>query len=149
MNDQNMQIIENATRAAVRPGDHVVWEQTQRPDGATITERREGIAHHRDSFGDWCTERGARLTSLHGTGITITIRRPVRELPTEPGTVIVPADGQERIEAASCGTAYFAREAALIGGLWRAVWRTATGVVSLLPMAPEEIATGTWKVEDR
>ena len=75
--DTNVKIIENATRADVRPGDHVTWERAQRPDGATIYERREGIAHHRDSFGDWCTEGGARLASLSGTGITITIRRPI------------------------------------------------------------------------
>ena len=75
--DTNVKIIENATRDDVRPGDHITWEQTQSPDGATIYERREGIAHHRDHYGDWCTKGGMWLTDLAGEGTTITIRRPI------------------------------------------------------------------------
>ena len=127
--DTHVKIIENAARADVRPGDHITWEQTQSPDGATIYERREGIAHHRDSFGDWCTEGGTRLASLSGAGITITIRRPIQELPTEPGTVIVPADGHEYITATFAGEVYRAREAILLGrDDWHAAWRSDTSV---------------------
>ena len=82
MNDQNVKIIENATRDDVRPGDHVVWERpvAERPVAerdATTTLRREGIAHHRDHYGDWCTKGGMWLTDLAGEGTTITIRRPI------------------------------------------------------------------------
>ena len=147
-NDPNVKIIENATRADVRPGDHITWEQTQSPDGATIYERREGIAHHRDSFGDWCTEGGTRLASLSGAGITITIRRPIQELPTEPGTVIVPADGHEYITATFAGEVYRAREAILLGrDDWHAAWRSDTSVT--IYATPDQITPGTWKVGNR
>ena len=146
--DTHVKIIENAARADVRPGDHITWEQTQSPDGATIYERREGIAHHRDSFGDWCTEGGARLASLSGTGITITIRRPVQELPTKPGTVIVPDSLHEYITATVGGVTYHAREAILLGrDDWHAAWRSDTSVT--IYATPDQITPGTWKVDDQ
>lgn len=146
--DTHVKIIENAARADVRPGDHITWEQTQSPDGATIYERREGIAHHRDSFGDWCTEGGTRLASLSGAGITITIRRPIQELPTEPGTVIVPADGHEYITATFAGETYRAREAILLGrDDWHAAWRSDTSVT--IYATPDQITPGIWKVDDQ
>ena len=147
--DTHVKIIENAARADVRPGDHITWEQTQSPDGATIYERREGIAHHRDSFGDWCTEGGTRLASLSGAGITITIRRPIQELPTKAGTVIVPADGWEFIEVTTDnGETFRAREAVRhwTGG-WYAAWRSGPETRGFV--APEDITPGTWKVGNR
>ena len=79
MNDQNMQIIENATLDAGRSGDHIVWEHTETFHGVTRTVRREGIAHHRDQEGDWCTEEGRWITNGEGEDIILTIRRPVAE----------------------------------------------------------------------
>jgi len=43
--------------------------------GVTRTVRREGIAHHRDSFGAWWTEDRGLITN--GEGIALTLRRPV------------------------------------------------------------------------
>ena len=77
MNDQNMQIIENATRDDVRPGDHIIWEQTWTVYGMTTTQRREGVANIRDNNGDWRTERGAYITNHWASNDTITIRRPI------------------------------------------------------------------------
>ena len=73
--EPNMQIIENASLDDVCPGDHVTWEEDRVYHGVTAFERHEGIAHHRDSSGDWCTEEGAWITC--GEGTTLTIRRTV------------------------------------------------------------------------
>ena len=72
--------------------------------------------------------------------------RPVQELPTEPGAVIVPADGHEHITATVGGKTYHAREAIFsCSVLWLGVWRsTDSTAVSALP---EDITPGTWKVE--
>ena len=75
MNDQNMQVIENATRNDVRSGDHLTWKWVQEIDGVTVRSSHEGIAHHQDEYGDWWTEGGMWLTSV-GAG-TLTIRRPI------------------------------------------------------------------------
>ena len=98
--DTSVKIIENAARDDVQPGDHVVWERpvAERPVAerdATTTLRREGIAHHRDHYGDWCTKGGMWLTDLAGEGTTITIRRPAQDLLNRGGTVIVPADAAD------------------------------------------------------
>ena len=72
--------------------------------------------------------------------------RPVQELPTEPGAVIVPADGHEHITATVGGVTYRAREAIFsCSVLWLGVWRSidSTAVSAL----PEDITPGTWKVE--
>ena len=74
--------------------------------------------------------------------------RPVQELPTEPGAVIVPADGREHIEAMIDGHTYYAREAIFsCSVLWLGVWRSidSTAVSAL----PEDITPGTWKVDDQ
>lgn len=75
LNDQNVQIIENAALDAGRSGDHIVWEHTETLHGVTRTVRREGIAHHRDQEGDWCTEEDRWITNGEGEGVTLTIRR--------------------------------------------------------------------------
>ena len=73
--------------------------------------------------------------------------RPVQELPTEPGAVIVPADGHEHIPATVGGKTYHAREAIFsCSVLWLGVWRsTDSTAVSALP---EDITPGTWKMEE-
>ena len=73
-NEPNAQTIENATPDEVRQGDHITWEETDTRKGVTRTVRREGIAHHRDSFGEWWTEGRGLITNCEGD--TLTIRRP-------------------------------------------------------------------------
>ena len=142
--EPNMQTIENATRADVRPGDHITWEETQVRYGMTLTTRREGIAHHRDSSDDWCTAESGWLTDGEDEGVTITIRRPVQEPPTEPGTILDPADGHEYITATVAGVTYRAREAILLEpDYWHAAWRSDEGVMT--HVTPEHLDADTWK----
>ena len=75
MSKKNVKIIENARLGDVQAGDHVVFLHTGELGYLTVTERSEGIAHHRDINGDWCTERGAHITNGEGEGVTLTIRR--------------------------------------------------------------------------
>ena len=73
--------------------------------------------------------------------------RPVQELPTEDGAVIVPAEGREFIEARVYNKTYRAREAVRHwAGGWHAAWRSGPEVRGVV--APEEIVTGTWKTAD-
>ena len=145
--EPNMQIITPATRDEVRPGDHVVFLRTWERDGLTVTERREGIAHHLDD-GDWCTVAGMYITLGAGESITITIRRLLPELPNEPCAVIVPADGHEYIEATIQGETFYTREAirSRPGG-WYAAWRAGEKPCGFA--VPEDITPGTWKVDNQ
>ena len=73
-----VQVIENATRDDVRPGDHIVWEHTETFRGVTRTVRREGIAHHREQLlDDWVTGDDGLITDGEGEDITLTIRRAI------------------------------------------------------------------------
>ena len=149
MSNITEKIIENATRDDVRPGDHLTWERVVTTAGVTYTTRREGIAHRRDASGNWSTEDGQRITAGKGEHATLTIRRPVQELPTKSGAVIVPADGREYIEAKmACGT-FHAREAVIRhDGFWVAAWRTG-GRGQTSYVTSDCIAPDTWKVEDQ
>ncbi|MCT1939196.1 hypothetical protein M3C53_02165 [Micrococcus luteus] len=78
------------------------------------------------------------------------VRRPAQDLPTKPGTVIVPADGHEYIEATVNGSVRRAREAILgLDCRWHGVWRGDSGVVPVSYAVPELITPGTWKVEEK
>lgn len=146
--EPRMQTIENATRDDVRPGDHIAWEATRTERGVSLTTRREGIAHYRDTFGNWCTKEGDDITIGEGEGVTIAIRRTVQPLPTVPGDVIVTNDGHETITATHAGQTYHAREAVLLGGTnWLGAWRTEDCVHPY--MSPASIAPDTWKKADR
>ena len=76
-NETDIQVIENASPDEIQTGDHVVWEWVGSGRGVSVTERREGIAHHRDWTGGWCTEDDGWITDLEDKGFTITIRRPL------------------------------------------------------------------------
>lgn len=76
-NETSVQEFAAATHGAIWSGDHVVWTETGVIDGVTVTIRREGIAHHRDSDGDWRTAEGGRIADGEGESTTITIRRPI------------------------------------------------------------------------
>ena len=147
MNESNVKIIENARLGDVQAGDYLIRTRTKKYGDADITEIREGIARHRNEAGIWCTEGGMRLAFGEGKGITLTIRRAVQELPTEPGTVIVPADGHERIEASECGETRIARDAVLRwDGRWYGVWRSGDETYTFV--SPGDITPGTWKMEE-
>ena len=72
--------------------------------------------------------------------------RPAPVLPTKPGTLIIPADGREYIEAEVWGETYHASEAILLGGrAWLGAWRSPHGIQT--DVTPDQITTGTWKVD--
>lgn len=151
--DPNIHIIENATLDDVLPGDHITWEVTETIRGLTSASRREGIAHHRDAFDNWRTKDGDCITLAEGEseGVTITIRRTVKNLPRVFGSVIVTNNENGTIEAHYFGVVWRASEAVLgADGLWHGVWRRYVGVGAGLPaMDPENITPGTWKVEEK
>lgn len=77
------------------------------------------------------------------------VRRAVQELPTEPGAVIVPADGHDYIEATmDNGEIFRAREAIRSrSGVWYAAWRFGERQVGVV--LPEAITLDTCKVDDQ
>lgn len=143
-----MQTIENATRDDVLPGDHLTWTRVWERDGVTAKTSWEGIAHRRGDDDDWWTKGGMYITNGEGEGITLTIRRPVQDVPTEPGTVLDPADGREYITATVGGVTYRAREAILLEpDHWHAAWRSDEGVLPYV--ISERIDPGIWQVGPR
>ena len=76
--------------------------------------------------------------------------RPVQELPTEDGAVIVPADGREFIEASgpNGAAAQYCREAVYVApycyGVW---WRDGKAVHN--GWRAKNITPGTWQVADQ
>ena len=143
-----MQTITPATLDDVRPGDHITWEKTRVVRSVTATEIREGDAHHRNEDDAWCAKDGMWIAPCDGEGITITIRRPVQDVPTEPGTVLEPADGHEYITATFDGQVYRAREAILfVPDHWHAAWRSDEGVLPYV--ISERIDADTWKKGNR
>jgi len=146
--DPNVQTIENARLDDIQPGDHVTWEDVVEGRGVTIVERREGIAHHRDNDGDWCSEDRLFITAGEEEGVTITIRRTLNVLPSKPFTVIVPNDGHEYITATFGGVTYHAREAVLTrGGLWAGAWRSEESTRAWAES--DQITADAWKVDDQ
>lgn len=74
--------------------------------------------------------------------------RPVQELPTENGAVIVPADGHGHIEAECFGIVWRASEAVLgQDDRWHGVWRRGAGVAAVGSVSPGRITPGIWKLE--
>ena len=145
--DENVLTIENVSPEDVRPGDYIVWETRHTGSGSTLTMRREGVAHHRGVSGEWRTDVGGLLTEDMYENATLTIHRIVKELPTERGAVIVPAEGCEFIEATRYGRAWRTSEAVRSAyDNWVGAWRSEADVIAYI--APEEITPGTWKVDD-
>ena len=118
-----------------------VGDEVRRDHGGTTSIAVVGRV---DGDGDPWTAEGKLIGLLrYGTWY---VRRAAQELPTEPGAVIVPADGHEHITATVGGVTYRAREAIFsCSVLWLGVWRSidSTAVSAL----PEDITPGTWKVE--
>lgn len=139
---------------AVAPTDSRPWEPLNGPVRVGDEVRRDhcgiivtGVVARVDEDGDpWTAED--YLIGLREYG-TWYVRRAVQELPTQGGTVLIPADGREYIEMDVEGQTYYAREALLANGRWNAIWRTATGDRVGYSAQPEEITPGTWKVDER
>lgn len=109
---------------------------------------RSGIVGRVDGNGDpWTAEGGYIGPILGGTWY---VRRATQEPPTEPGTVIVPAEGREFIEASALHVtgAQYCREAVYEDpyyyGVW---WRDGKAVHN--GWRAENITPGTWKVADQ
>ena len=119
-------------------GDEVKWDYY----GLTMTATVARV----DKTGSLYTAAGLHI-GVRSVG-TWYVRRTVKPLPTEPGTVIVPAEGHEYITATVGGMTYRAREAILLGrDDWHAAWRSDTSVT--IYAAPDQITPGTWKVGNR
>lgn len=149
--DTRTETIENAALDDVRPGDHLTWTRVWERDGVTANTSREGIAHRRGDDDDWWTKGGMYITNGEGEGVTLTIRRrAVKELPTKPDTVIVPADGHKIVTATDPedGTVWRTREAACLSRAhWAGVWRNEDGIVSSV-MPGALIDADTWREDD-
>ena len=148
-NDPNVQVIENATRDDVRPGDHITWMCVEEIDSVTTEHHREGIAHHRDRDGDWRAKDEACITI--GEGATLTIRRTAPELPTEPDSVIERAEGHKYITATVSGETYRARRpyCPASAGLRYGAGTRAGGRSALPVRKKSPPARGRWATDDR
>ena len=116
-------------------GDEVKWDYY----GLTMTATVARV----DKTGSLYTAAGLHI-GVRSVG-TWYVRRPVQELPTEDGAVIVPADGHEFIEQVGDCAHYrrLAYEAA--SGRWIG-WDTLNHEADAL--FPRHITPGTWKVDD-
>ena len=121
---------------------HVGDEVRQEVNGVTTI----AVVGRVDGEGDpWTTEH--RLIGVLDEGAWY-VRRAVQELPTNPGAVIIPADGHEYIEATMRGETVRAREATRSGsGGWYAAWRSGEQTSGLA--SSREITPGTWKMDDQ
>ena len=148
MSDPNVKTIENASTDDVHPGDHLTRARVWETCGVTVTDRREGIAHHRNDEGDWYTKEGMWLTNSEGKDTTLTIRRTVQDLSTDFEATIVAHDKDADIKAVVDGETWRTREAIRgRNGCWYPLWRL--GVRARLSVLPEAITPNTWKVEEK
>ena len=143
--------IDSAQRAYLKLARITLRAALNHPDAAGLFAGEDALRAAREQGWDQATRW---IDSYQGgpNGRTTSARsanpyRPVQELPTEPGAVIVPADGHEHITATVGGKTYHAREAIFsCSVLWLGVWRsTDSTAVSALP---EDITPGTWKMEE-
>ena len=133
------------------PEDARPWEPLNGPVRVGDEVRRDhcgiivtGVVARVDEDGDpWTAED--YLIGLREYG-TWYVRRTVQELPTDPGSVIVPADGHEHITATRASETWHARDAVLVCGQWHAAWRTHAGRW-IGWVTPKQITPGTWKVD--
>ena len=128
------------------------WEPLNGPVRVGDEVRREwrrstriAVVGRVDEDGDPWTADGT-LIGILGLG-TWYVRRTVQELPTEPGSVIVPADGCDYIESTLWGETFYARAALRSWTGWYAAWRAGERKCGLASSG--EITPGTWKVDDQ
>ena len=119
--------------------------------GDEVRQDRQGLARIAvvgsvDGSGNPRTAEGALIGHLDQG--TWWVRHAAQPLPRKKGTLIVPADGREYIEAELWGETYHASEAILLGGRnWLGAWRSPHGI--LTDVTSGQIAPGTWKVGNR
>lgn len=148
LNNQNVKIIKHANFDDIRYGYYVIREREAEYGGVVQYDRREGVAHHVDAQGRWCTDRGVWLVWPEDEGVTLTIRRPVKKLPNSSTSVIVANDGHEAIEATMGVTVWRTSDAVLgADGRWHGVWRRAGAWGAVASFMPEHITPDTWKVD--
>lgn len=118
-----------------------------------LTERmvEDALRAAREQGWDDAAEWGYRSANLgHYASERIKAANPHRadqELPTEPGSVIVPADGCDYIESTLWGETFYARAALRSWTGWYAAWRAGGRKCGLASSG--EITPGTWKVADQ
>lgn len=138
------------------PEDDRPWESLKKGDpvhvGDTVRRDRRGITRiavvgRVGLRGPWTAE-GDFIGNLDDG--TWYVRRAVQELPTKPGTVIIPAEGHEYIEATVDGRVRRASEAVLgPDARWHGIWHGDWGSTPSGYVARELITTGTWKVDGK
>lgn len=148
--DPNIHIIENASLDDIRVGDYITWTRVWERDGVAVKIIYEGIAHHRGDDDDWWTKGGMYITNGEDEGVTITIHRPINDLPRYDGAVIVPIDEDGVVEAGFYGITYTTRHATYDSrtDTWVGLWRRTTGDTFIARMAPRNIIKHTWKEKD-
>ena len=97
-----------------------------------------------------CREVAAHFTAL-ADAHEEAMSQSAPALPTEPGAVIVPADGRADVDAVYVGSAYTTRHATYdhCTGAWVGLWRHGAGGGCMSMMAADHITPGTWKVDDQ
>ena len=145
--DPNIQIIENATLDDIQAGDHVIHLEVLNYSGITVTGRREGIAHHLDKDGDWCTEEGEWIICETDEDDVITIRRAINTLPTKDGSVIVHHE-HEAIRAKD-NTGHLNDFHRLTFDEDTQTWYGMDLAGNLRWTTADDIAPNTWKVEEK
>ena len=117
-------------------GDEVKWDYY----GLTMTATVACV----NKTGSLYTAAGLHI-GVRSVG-TWYVRRPVQELPTEDGAVIVPADGHEFIEQVGDCAHYRRLAYDAASGRWIG-WDTLNHEADAL--FPRHITPGTWKVADQ
>lgn len=132
-------------RAEWEPSDESAAERAERNAvDALCAARKEGW----DEAADWLDSR-ACPNAAHNLRAANPYR-PARDLPEDPGVVIVAADGLDGIKAVRDSDEWGAAEAVLgADGQWHGVWREDLGQGVFGSVPPEWITPGTWKVDEQ
>ena len=130
------------------------WEPLNEGDSLRVGDevRRDlhgiittGVVARVDEDGDpWTADDDLIALRRFGTWY---VRPATQELPTNPGAVIIPAEGNEYITATRASETWHARDAVLVCGQWHAAWRTHAGRW-IGWVTPKQITPGTWKAAD-
>ena len=144
--------IDSAQRAYLKLARITLRAALNHPDSAGLFAGEDALRAAREQGWDQATRW---IDSYQGgpNGRTTSARsanpyRPVQELPTGLGAVIVAKEEGGSIEATVLGVTWHAREAVFGGdGRWHGVWRSTSGAISYA--APDQITPGTWKVEEK
>ena len=150
--DAMVDAVEFAREFAALDARSILRAALNHPDAAGLFADEDALRAAREEGWDQATRW---IDSYQGgpNGRTTSARsanphRPVQELPRKKGTVIIPADGHEHVEATCFGIVWRASEAVLDpDGRWLGVWRRGAGGAAVGSVSPGRITPGTWKVE--